>query len=329
MRVTFVLSVGAIGAVALGGYLTCQRLMNTERNHRPGVAALDERDLESLPEGLRERRRALARQFVNEAAEKLAFQSLESRLPKGKPIPLQQQLSLAAKERWSTFDDDIAGRQEARVWLLASFHRESVESFVNSPGVGSGRVSPLETLLGETAPVSPPKQFGPAADFPVSTGEAVDPVAPASDHYWIHKSEMLDFFRPGSFGYVKSPRQVAGFQEHGFRLHQHGYRAGLESWQVQHIQLVGVLMSERPVVYLTDKVPSMAQVRAGTTRELDFFEEAGLAAIRGGEDLYIIRKDSTLRMLGALRATQTCLKCHDAQRGDLLGAFSYTLRPLP
>ena len=32
------------------------------------------------------------------------------------------------------------------------------------------------------------------------------------------------------------------------------------------------------------------------------------------------------RMFGALRATKQCLKCHDAARGDLLGAFSYTLR---
>jgi hypothetical protein len=34
-------------------------------------------------------------------------------------------------------------------------------------------------------------------------------------------------------------------------------------------------------------------------------------------------------MLGAIRATKTCQKCHDAEIGDLLGAFSYTLRPVP
>jgi hypothetical protein len=46
-----------------------------------------------------------------------------------------------------------------------------------------------------------------------------------------------------------------------------------------------------------------------------------------GEDLFIANKDNIVRMLGALRATKTCLKCHDAEIGDLLGAFSYTLRP--
>ena len=83
------------------------------------------------------------------------------------------------------------------------------------------------------------------------------------------------------------------------------------------------------MVYLTDRLPSMEQVRQGKTRPLDIFEEAALPSLRDGEDLYIVSKNDTLRMLGALRATKTCQQCHDAQVGDLLGAFSYTLRPAP
>src|SRR5262249_43392445 len=98
-------------------------------------------------------------------------------------------------------------------------------------------------------------------------------------------------------------------------------------WRIHHVQLVGILSQEQPVVYLTDKLPSMEQVRQGKTRALDFFEEAALPSLRDGEDLYIVSKDNTIRMLGALRATKTCQKCHDAELGDLLGAFSYTLRP--
>ena len=70
----------------------------------------------------------------------------------------------------------------------------------------------------------------------------------------------------------------------------------------------------------------MEQLRKATTRGLDYFEETGLKSLRGGENLYVVRKDDTLRMLGALRATKQCLQCHDSQRGDMLGAFSYTLR---
>jgi hypothetical protein len=76
-------------------------------------------------------------------------------------------------------------------------------------------------------------------------------------------------------------------------------------------------------------MPSMDQIKQGKTRGLDFFEEVALPALCDGEDLYIVQKNDTIRMLGALRATKTCQKCHDAEIGDLLGAFSYTLRPVP
>jgi hypothetical protein len=72
----------------------------------------------------------------------------------------------------------------------------------------------------------------------------------------------------------------------------------------------------------------MEQIRQGKTRPLDFFEAGGLPSLRNGEDLYIVSKGDTLRMLGSLRATKTCQQCHEANIGDLLGAFSYTLREL-
>jgi len=61
------------------------------------------------------------------------------------------------------------------------------------------------------------------------------------------------------------------------------------------------------------------------TRPLDLFETAGVVELSQGKDLYLRHKDNVIRMLGALRATDQCLKCHsDSKRGDLLGAFSYT-----
>jgi len=37
-----------------------------------------------------------------------------------------------------------------------------------------------------------------------------------------------------------------------------------------------------------------------------------------------------LRATGSIRARKECLACHKGKRtGDLLGAFVYTLRPLP
>jgi len=61
------------------------------------------------------------------------------------------------------------------------------------------------------------------------------------------------------------------------------------------------------------------------TRPLDVFETAGVADLRDGKDLFIRTRGNVIRMLGALRATETCIECHtDRKKGDLLGAFSYT-----
>jgi hypothetical protein len=169
-------------------------------------------------------------------------------------------------------------------------------------------------------------QPGKPADFPLSRGEPLSRVEPNGLFYLYHDEGLLGFLYPRGFGYVKDRAHVAGFKSHGFRSNPFPAWRHVESWSVQHIQLVGILSHEKPVVYLTDKLPSMEQVRQGKTRTLDFFEEAGLSALREGEDLFIASKGETARMLGALRATKTCQLCHDAQVGDLLGAFSYTLR---
>ena len=70
----------------------------------------------------------------------------------------------------------------------------------------------------------------------------------------------------------------------------------------------------------------MNEPRKQPTRHLDPFETLGLYALREGRELYVEQTQSEIRMLGAVRATQQCLACHEAQEADLLGAFSYRLR---
>ena len=42
-------------------------------------------------------------------------------------------------------------------------------------------------------------------------------------------------------------------------------------------------------------------------------------------EVFVRSKDRVIRMLGALRAGEQCLRCHtDNTKGDLLGALSYT-----
>jgi len=69
----------------------------------------------------------------------------------------------------------------------------------------------------------------------------------------------------------------------------------------------------------------MSELGHATTRPLDKFEERGLAELVRGEDLYIRDIDGICYMVGAIRAVKQCQTCHGCERGDLLGAFSYSL----
>jgi hypothetical protein len=272
----------------------------------------------------------MSRQEEQEAAarQEFAFVSLAERIPKGRRISPHRPLDGEAKKRWDNLDANLATYQNRRAELLKALHERSRKFFVESPGNGSGRfMIPDERILVDGWPFTSTEasaQPGEPAMFPVSPGEPLTRLSPTSDFYFYHDGAMFDFLDPTRFGYVKNRDHVAGFRSHGFR---HLGVPVYKPWRVQTIQLIGILLHDEPVVYLTDKLPRMEQVHQGTSRPLDFFEDAALPALLEGEDLYIVQKDETIRMLGALRATKTCQQCHDAEVADLLGAFSYTLRP--
>jgi hypothetical protein len=275
------------------------------------------------------------------AREHLGFESLAERLPKGKPIRPTKALNAESRLRWQGLDEQLARAQDSRAELLKAYHEKTRQFFVKSPGQGSerwwlirdsktGKVewSGDEHILLDDR-LSSLDQLGEPAMFPESLNEPLTRVDPIAEFYADHDGILERFLHPRGFGYFKDREHVAGFNSHGFRSFDDYFTFQDPKWQVQHVLLVGILQHEQPVVYLTDKLPSMEQVRQGKTRPLDTFEEAAFPSLCEGEDLYIVSKDKTLRMLGAIRATKTCLQCHDAQVGDLLGAFSYTLRYHP
>jgi hypothetical protein len=268
-----------------------------------------------------------------DARRQFAFVSLEERLPKGKPIPPGKPLSADARKRWQHFDHTVAHAQQRRAVLLKALHEKTTRFFVDSPGAGAWRGPPPEMdLMDDWGSNDGFYQPGLPADFPNSPGEELIRLENTDKFDSLHIESMAGFLWPTGFGLVRDRANVSGFKSHGFRTGVPSYPSSVrenERWRVSHVQLVGILVHDQPLVYLTDKLPSMEQVRQGKTRTLDFFEEVALPALRDGEDLYIVRKNDTLRMLGALRATKTCQQCHDAEIGDLLGAFSYTLRLEP
>jgi hypothetical protein len=258
---------------------------------------------------------------LEQAREKLPFVSLTSRMPKGLPIKPGKPLSADAQAQWEEIERAFGDTDRAE--KLKALHARTGNVFVGRPGAGKGRM--LETtedvLYDSDFPGGDRSQPGQPANFPLSANDQIDRVAPDKNIRELHQRNVFAFLPPRSLGYVKNRDEVAGFRPHGFR-----HVSDSVQFRVDHVLLIGILNHQRPVVYLTEKLPSMDQVRSHESRALDPVEEAGLSTLRDGEDLYVVSKDNTLRMIGALRATKTCQKCHDASVGDLLGALSYTLR---
>jgi hypothetical protein len=73
----------------------------------------------------------------------------------------------------------------------------------------------------------------------------------------------------------------------------------------------------------------MTELNQAKTRELSGFERKALQTLNDGEELAVDARLNRIHLLGAVRATKQCIECHEVNRGDLLGAFSYELRRDP
>lgn len=101
-------------------------------------------------------------------------------------------------------------------------------------------------------------------------------------------------------------------------------------WRVRQMELVSLLKHDPPVAYKDrgpiwmDQETSHIQKKR-PTRSLNEIEVAALEALSEGKDRVLAWNESEqrLQLLGAIRAKDQCLKCHEVQRGDLLGAFTY------
>lgn len=254
--------------------------------------------------------------------ERFPFESVEEQLPRtappsaaGDPVRLQElewEIETAARNRHQ---------------FLATLHNGTTRRFVDSAGFGVGRmvrvVEPTErNLASEPRDDTPPQgdYFHPEL---ARANPAVSPPSPrALDE--LHEASFLDFVNARGFGYVKDRRHVAGFQSHGFSKTP----GPVEKWEVARLELVGLLLHETPVVYLSPKLPRMDELKGAPTRTPDAFESAALGKLRAGADLHVGDGADAARFVGAVRSTKQCVACHGGERGALLGAFTYRLRPV-
>lgn len=144
----------------------------------------------------------------------------------------------------------------------------------------------------------------------------------------MHDDFVLAFVESEGFGMRRITPMMQVMQ---------GYRTRGETplW-VADLQLIGIARHDPPVVFSsafqgfqhTDE--GMAIPSAGDGRPLTEAERADVRALEDGQKLVVQPQGEALRVTGPVRAASECLGCHkDKRAGDLLGAFVYTLRPLP
>jgi hypothetical protein len=223
---------------------------------------------------------------------------------------------------------------------LQQLHEQMVTVFAASPGFGVGRMPFLpESILKEDrwvrqpVPMAAPKDSEPGTKKVSASTIAGEPkanldAASLDTLQDMYVNSVGDFVFPAGFGYLRDREHVAGFLPHQFRdmpkvsdAREHQHR-----WTVQRVELVSLLKFDEPAVYVSEHLPRMQELRDAATRPLDKFEKTALASLAQGDDLKTDVHGGHLRMLGAVRALSQCVKCHDAKRGELLGAFSYRLR---
>jgi hypothetical protein len=257
-----------------------------------------------------------------------AFKSLEDRLPvlpraeSRPPIPAVTDVRTAALERQA----GDYGQRNFRSSALRRLHDDKVNLFITNQGFGVTRHMRVSEedfieLPKGTGPIPQPVPRASPSGLPPGTSM---PTANASeDPVSIHNESVLRFTNFNGFGYFKDRQHVAGFLPHRFDQVPDSAK---ERLKVETIDLVSLLRHAEPVAYVSADLPRMDELRRAPTRPLDAFELAGLTQIRAGEDLVSIEAESQLRMLGSIRNLKQCVDCHGGERGDLLGAFSYTLR---
>jgi hypothetical protein len=214
------------------------------------------------------------------------------------------------------------GMNDYRAISLRILHEDAVRLFVNQQGFGATRMISISAFsLGRGVRREPPiPQPGNRSPSPWILDSLPDN-SKDDGLLSLHQGSVLDFVNADNFGFFKDRRHVAGFQEH--QISQTPTPA--EPWTLQTLDLIGIALHEKPVAYVSEYLPRMDELRAAPTRTLDDFEAAGLTALERGDELFVRDRGEERRMLGAIRAARQCLACHGAERGDLLGAFSYRL----
>lgn len=251
-------------------------------------------------------------------------------------------------------ENSLTANSSRRARVLKALHDGTYDHFVASPGRGYERM--LYDWEGELfAPAPDRRPFaeplrdrlaypadhaGTPADMPLVRNRS-DQAPPAAadapsgpgdlafDPATGHRRAKADFLDPEAWGFVAGRQTALGFEPHAFH-HQGEFskpddQVEVSEWRLASLQLVSLLKHDRPMAYISSKLPDMQMLKKAPVRPLDPFETSSLTKLQAGEEIVVDTDPDRIRMLGAIRAGRACLDCHSVEEGTLLGAFSYRL----
>ncbi len=261
--------------------------------------------------------RALRREYPIESLRpRLAFHEQ-------RPTPGGVEAAAAYMANTAERDERLGSRQ----WRLKRLHDQHYEEFVRSPGFGFSRMPRVSRGSLEVPTVALVKLV--SSDLCFDNRERPGRPLPSDDALdRLHRSGLSEFLDPDRMGYVETIDRVTGFESHAMATVPAPIQVEEETWQVARLELVSLLRHDTPVACLSDHLPNLEELEGLSTRPLDEFEQASLARLREGEELVTAEEPALIRMLGAVRASETCLACHQVPQTTLLGAFAYELRPV-
>jgi hypothetical protein len=232
-------------------------------------------------------------------------------------------LTPAVVKRLDDQDGRLYRRRHDRAWALEQLHEQTAQQFARAAGFGISRMPYVTAMKIELQPRMPLSMPAPVTISPINSE-----FASLSE---LHNNATYNFVDPNRMGYVRSRREVSGFESHGLSsLVSDDYYCAKRQpdWEVTRLELVSLLRHDERRVYVAKSLPEMDKLAEVPTRELNSFELAALPKLATQQDAVVNPGINRIEMLGALRAGNTCLECHQGPRGKLLGAFSYELVPI-
>jgi hypothetical protein len=186
----------------------------------------------------------------------------------------------------------------------------------------------LAMLAGAMGVVGAAPPVAESAEAPDASSDA-----PPAGLLRMHDYFVSAFVESDGFGYARVTPMMRVM---------HRYRTqGQPSLWVANVELIGIARHDPPVVFASPfqgflhapDMPSGSEIAVRPRpegRPLTQAEREAVQALEDGVPLLVHADGDGLRATGPIRARNECLACHKGKReGDLLGAFVYTLRPLP